>query len=431
MFRFLKGLVKGGEPPPALGIEDLPAWIGDEEGRVRSGLAAMVTDHRPGVLEAMDRMGEVLSGFDTASVHEAPHPKLAGVTERSLPLFLKAMRTSLSRDLPPDPEGFYTAAGEILKGCLSAFRGQGRYLASRYPDEMRVLRDGVDGIGREVNALTPEIARARERLGRLAGLRRSLGEYADAKRQAALGREEIRSLGGEAGGSRRALEELNRTLAEVEKGDEYRIYGAELLRIGGLEGERDEASRLFRAAAATAIHLIRKGEKIASRKKDREATRLLREAIGVLEGDLPLPEDALSRTIPPGLAALVSMAAVGDLVPKNREEIDLIGEPGGFVRRAAGLSERFRETSAGIASAREALLSLPALVKSRELERERQSLERQIARTDGRLGIVKEEVADHEGRMSVALDEVRTGVEALSGGSFVIREPAPAQEKAG
>ena len=106
-------------------------------------------------------MKEVLAGFDTSSMEKVTHRKLAGVTEKSLPLFLKAMGTSLSRDLPADPEGFYTATGEILKGCLSAFRGQGRYLASRFPVEMKTLRVDVDTIGREETSLPLSLPPAR------------------------------------------------------------------------------------------------------------------------------------------------------------------------------------------------------------------------------------------------------------------------------
>ncbi len=140
MFKFLKGFMKSADLPADIGIEDLPAWIEGEERVVRQDLAARVRAARAELLDARRQMEEVLSDFDTGSTKEAPHPKLAGVTERSLPLFLKAMGMSLSRDLPDDPEKFYTAAGEILKGCLSAFRGQGRYLVAAFPEEMKVLR---------------------------------------------------------------------------------------------------------------------------------------------------------------------------------------------------------------------------------------------------------------------------------------------------
>ncbi|MDD1664025.1 MAG: hypothetical protein LUQ32_01610, partial [Methanomicrobiales archaeon] len=357
MFRFLKGLVKGGggEPPAALGIDGLPAWMEDEEGRVRAGLAALIAGRRPVVLKARVRMEEVLSGFDAASMEEVSHRKLAGVTERSLPLFLRAMRASLSRDLPDDPEGFYTAAGEILKGCLSAFRGQGRYLASRFPEEMKVLRDGADTIGRELNAMTPEIAHARERLRGLTELRESLGDYRDAKRRVAVVQDEARSLEEGAARSRQSLDAVIHALAELERGVEYQECQREISRIRGLEEDRAETSRLYQGVAVTAVHLLKKGEKIAFRRKDRDAARVLHEAVGLLEGELPLPEDVASRVLPPAQMAVAALAAAGDITPKNREENDLLERPEGLLREITGLSTRFRDISVGIASAQDAL----------------------------------------------------------------------------
>jgi hypothetical protein len=428
MFRFLKGLGKAREPPPALGIDDIPAWIENEEVRVRDDLAMLVTVHRPVVLEARGHMEEVLSGFDAASMEEVSHRKLAGVTERSLPLFLKAMRMSLSRDLPDDPHEFYTATGEILKGCLSAFRGQGRYLGSRFPHEMKVLRDGVDTIGREVNALTPEIARARERLRGLSELRDSLRVYTDAKRRIAMGQAEIRSLGEEEAKSRGSLDAAIHALTELEGGKEFLECQGELDRIRHLEEDRAGTAREFRALSATALHLLKKGEKVVSRKKDRDAARVLREAIELLEEELPVPLDAVSGAIPPAQGALAALVASGDLAPKNREETDLIENPERLLRGITDLSQKFMETSAFIASAQDVLLSRPALARSRNLRKDRETLEKHVIQVLDRLELLKEEVADLEGRMHATLGQVKERIESLSGGSVRFRETGPGQQ---
>jgi predicted nucleic acid-binding Zn-ribbon protein len=423
MFRFLKGLVKAGEPPAILQIPDLPAWIEEEEKGARDGLEALVAGRRPVILRARDRAEEILSGFDPDIMEKVSHPKLAGVTERSLPLFLKAMRTSLSRDLPDDPEGFYTASGEILKGCLSAFRGQGRYLASRFPDEMKVLRDGVDTIGREVNALTPEVARARERLRGLADLRESLGGYAEAKRRAAAMRDEIRSLEDGVVTARKSLDFTAQALSELEKGREFRECEKELVRIQRLEEEARAAERTYRETAAPAIHLLKKGEKIAARKRDRDAARILHEAAVLMDRDLPLPEDPAASVIPSGQKALAAMVASGDLVLKNREEIDLMERPDHLLEALAGLSRRFREISAETGSAREALRTRPVLTKRLELKKEVEDLERQVTLAEGRLQHLREEVPDLEERMSASLEEVRGKAGALSGRPVGAGEP--------
>lgn len=421
MFRFLKGLGREKEAPPELGLADLPGWIGAEEEKVRDELATAVAGHRRAVLGAIDRLGDTLAGFDEARREDVSHAKLAGVTERSLPLFQKAMKTSLSRDLPPEPEAFYAAAGEILKGCLSAFRGQGRYLASRFPAEMKALREGVDTIGREVNALTPAISRARERLGRLAALRASLAAHGDAKDRAARGWEGIRALEGELAGSREALGGVTRDLAELRKSSGFREYEAQLAGIRKLGDDLGETTRTYHAEAAGAVHLMKKGEKVASRNQDRGGARAIREAVDLLERDPPLAGDDAPGVISRGLAALAAMAASGDLVPKTREEGDLVGSPATFVERLSGLSRKSAGISASIASARDSLLSLPAAKRKDELEREKERLEKDIASAAARLPILQGEVTGFENRMASALAEVRKGVDSLSGGSVKIR----------
>jgi len=421
MFRFLKGLGREKEAPPELGLADLPGWIGAEEEKVRGELATAVAGHRRAVLGAIDRLGDTLAEFDEARMEDVAHAKLAGVTERSLPLFQKAMKTSLSRDLPPEPEAFYAAAGEILKGCLSAFRGQGRYLASRFPAEMKALREGVDAIGREVNALTPAISRARDRLGRLAGLRASLAAYGGAKDRAARAGEEIRALEGELAGSRKALGGVTHDLADLEGSSDFREYEAELGRIRGMGEELGDLTRRYRAGAAGAVHLLKKGEKVASRNQDRVAVRAIREAVDLLEMDPPLAGEDAQGVISRGLAALATMAASGDLVPKTREEGDLAGSPATFVERLSGLSRKSAGISGSIASARDSLLSLPAVKRKDELERERERLEKDITSAEARLPILRGDVTDLENRITGALGEVRKGVDTLSGGSVKIR----------
>jgi hypothetical protein len=425
MFRFLKDLLKADKAPADLGLGDLPAWIDREEEKVRQDLASRVGAARAVLGDARRQMEEVLSDFDADSVEEVPHPKLAGVTERSLPLFLKAMKASLTRDLPSDPEDFYSAAGEILKGCLSAFRGQGRYLASRFPEEMKVLRDGVDTMGREVNALTPEISRARNRLLGLAELRESVRIYGDAKKRAAAGLEEVGSLEEEMRASGVSLEGMKHALADLVKGEEYQAGQEELSRIRRREGDRDEAARAYRAAAATAAHLFRKGEKIVSRKKDRDAVRILREAIDLLGRDLPLPKDSASRIITPAQKVLATLVASGDLTPKNREEIDLIQNPERLVQGLTEISRKFHTISGEIASAQGAMLSRHALVKSRDLTMEMEDLAKRIAQAKNRLELARKEVQDLEARMKISLDEVRKRVDGLSGKRTQIREPDP------
>jgi hypothetical protein len=418
MFRFLKGLGKREELPAGLGVDDLSAWIDTEEARVRADLSGRAAGHRQVLLGARSRMEEILSGFDTTAREETAGTKLAGVTERSLPLFLRAMATSLSRELPEDPEGFYTAAGEVLKGCLSAFRGQGRYLASRFPGEMKALRDGIDAMGREVNAMTPEIARVRERLRELSVLRGSLNHYEDEKKRLVMTLDRIHGLEDEEARSRSSLEAALQALADLEKGEEFRAYEGELSRIRALEDARSEAERRFRALAATATHLLTKGGKIASRKRDRDAARSLEEAGDLLVAGLPVPEEGASRVLPPAQRALTALVTSGDLTPKNRDEIDLLEKPDQLLVRLTDLSRKFQEITGEIGHAQDALRALPVSGRRTGLVAEVEDLKSKIARAGNLLVQARRDARDLDGRLGASLEEIRRKAEALSGRPF-------------
>jgi hypothetical protein len=277
-------------------------------------------------------------------------------------------------------------------------------------------------MGREVNALTPGIARARERLRGLAELRESLAHYSDAKKRAAFGQEEIRSLEEEVRTSGAFLEHVNRALADLETGGDYLACQGELSRIKSLEGDRNEATRLYHAAAATGAHLFRKGEKVASRKKDREAMRILHDAIEFMARDLPIPKDTASRILPPAQKVIAAMVASGDLTLKNKEEIDILQVPGRLLQGITETSRRFQGISGEISSAEAAVLSHPAIAKSRNLKREREELEKRITLAKDRLELVRKEALDLSGQVNASLDEVRQRVEELSGKPIQVRD---------
>jgi hypothetical protein len=85
------------------------------------------------------------------------------------------------------------------------------------------------------------------------------------------------------------------------------------------------------------------------------------------------------------------------------------------VERVTGFSRRFRELSAGIASAQEALSSRPVLAKSRELKRQAGELENRIARAAERTEEVKATAAGQRVRMQASLLDIQKKVDLLAG----------------
>ena len=90
------------------------------------------------------------------------HPKLEKVVEKSLPLYKKSIMSALTRQFPENPDDFYIAVTECLKGCVKSSAGPGRYLIGVFPEEMKSIRAAIDQVGREINSLNPVIAETRK-----------------------------------------------------------------------------------------------------------------------------------------------------------------------------------------------------------------------------------------------------------------------------
>ena len=92
------------------------------------------------------------------------------------------MNTSLAKEMPDDPEAFYAAAVECVKGCLNAVRGQGRYLMVAFPEEMKDIKAGVDAIGHEINVMTRAISRFKEESSHIETSRSAFMALSDAEK---------------------------------------------------------------------------------------------------------------------------------------------------------------------------------------------------------------------------------------------------------
>ena len=71
--------------------------------------------------------------------------------------------SALNRQYPENPDDFYIAVTECLKGCIKSSAGPGRYLMGVFPEEMKAIRVSIDQVGREINSLNPVIAETRKK----------------------------------------------------------------------------------------------------------------------------------------------------------------------------------------------------------------------------------------------------------------------------
>ena len=144
MYKFIKNFLKPKEPEKlCLVFDAIPAWLDEREKTSRVLLETETKVPIQNIRNATAQLQHIVNSIADAEHDPAIHPKLKSIAKNSLPLFVKAMNASLSKDLPDDIEGFYSAAVECVKGCLNSTRGQGRYLQVSIPrrDESSQNRD--------------------------------------------------------------------------------------------------------------------------------------------------------------------------------------------------------------------------------------------------------------------------------------------------
>jgi hypothetical protein len=115
MYKFIKDLLKQKEPEKfTLAFDAIPAWLDEREKTSRAFLETETDIPIQNIRNAIAQLQHIVNGIADAEHDPAIHPKLKSIAKNSLPLFVKAMNASLSKELPEDIEGFYSAAAECV-----------------------------------------------------------------------------------------------------------------------------------------------------------------------------------------------------------------------------------------------------------------------------------------------------------------------------
>jgi hypothetical protein len=376
MYKFLKDILKKKEPEHVtLTFDAIPAWLDDHEKGLRTRLLQETDNPVRNIRNATARLQHIVDGIAEAEHDPAIHPKLKTIARNSLPLFVKAMKASLAKDLPEDIEEFYSAVVESVKGCLNSTRGQGRYLQVVFPKEMASVKTGIDIIGHEINALTTSLTSYRKQ--------KTLSEEARSLYNALL---DIRIDSG------KALEKDHRIAARIaeitsrietlknELGDLSADAGMDEITktrstLEGMEKKQEELTRAYTTLSMTASHVFRKAEKIATKQRHPAEVSTLLHAVELLsDHDVPDPEDldsALARACP----IAERMIAAGEITVKNKEERGIFSDTAQFRRDIRTTCTAVKVQEHESRTIQESLSSHPVLVKMNALEREKTQLE--------------------------------------------------------
>lgn len=383
MFRQLRDLFKRTEPAEEklkLSFADLPAWLDAREEEINAGLSDATAPSREAISGTLDNLSEVIARMETAGGEEGVHPRLRDISKKALPQFTKSMSQILSREPSGDPEAFYTTAAEILKSALKAMKGQGKYLSSLYPDEMKEVRTAVRDLGREINTMTEAVGRARAD-------RQQVNDVRELHESLTRAREEYVTASGQAQDYGTALEDLNgkirkaeEDLAALKQRPDYARQQEIEEGIRELNAVDEEAGKQAASLRTPAIHLFRKAEKVAGKAGEDATAKAIGQVLDAYTAPLPEDEDTLVSLTESVMPATLAMIRQGNLALKNQEEISLFSDPDTLPSGIRQVMRRQREAREQRAALEETRAALPSVIDEQrlvaalaELQREREA----------------------------------------------------------
>jgi len=400
MFRQLKEMFrKEEEAPLALASGEIPGWLTAEHAKVREKEKDHVDQSRKNILGSIEKLRELVEFLGSAGREGGVHPKLEKVVEKSLPLYKKAINSALTRQFPENPDDFYIAATECLKGCLKSSAGPGRYLMGVFPEEMKAIRAAIDQVGREINSMNPVIAESRSKGEELNKIRQvhesylhTCEELSEAEKQDLLLTERSLVLQGEIEVIRGEINRLNqdprmKQLAELHVEEKQ------------LKEELERAHGEYSQLGAMLVHVLKRAEKVALKDHNvalAKKTRTLADLLSKSE----IPEiSILCQELSDILPELIVMVTHGDISLKNKEEHQYFSNPSLLPGRLQEIYCRIERTGSQLEAVRRK-------IGGSSFIHERESLDRSYHAKTGELAEAERSRTALNGRITAMNNEI-------------------------
>jgi predicted nucleic acid-binding Zn-ribbon protein len=376
MFKFLKNTFKSEESGVfSIPCQELPGWLDGREQQLREDLASRTADARNRIVSARERLLALVDSLSAAGQQEAHHPKLGQVTKNTLPLFEKAMHSACSRKLPEEPEEFYKAVAESLKGCISSLKGQGRYIQGVYPTETYRMRLIIDEIGKEVNSITPVIAEIRDKRAVIREMRLL---HTDLLRIHAIAADTGKT-GAVISGRITSLEEDLTTVRAEQAGMEASSSSGDVAgirrQVEDAGSRLDEAARDLAGVINVILHVFRKAEKMAGRRQDTALTKSLKSSVSVIERYESAGGEEVIGAVTASLPRVLEMIGSGDIALKNKEEKAVFAGASQVISSISSGFERYQQSLDTFQTLNESIAAHPHTRRQKEIEHRLRHLE--------------------------------------------------------
>ena len=426
MYKFIKDLLKQKEPEKfTLAFDAIPAWLDEREKTSRASLETETDVPIQNIRNATAQLQHIVNGIADAEHDPAIHPKLKSIAKNSLPLFVKAMNASLSKELPEDIEEFYSAAVECVKGCLNSTRGQGRYLQAVFPEEMKAVKNGIDAIGREMNAITALLTMYRKQKALLNTIRTLHDALLDIRIDSEKSLDKDKRITTRITEITHRITCIEQELKDLTSDASLKEVNEKKSALDKMEKKRDELTRTYTTLSMTAAHVFRKAEKIATRQRHATEIPILRQIVDLLsDHTAPYTKDLVSAlTI--AFPVTQRMIDAGEIVLKNKEERAIFSDTGRFCTEMCAICTDIITQELACKSVQDSLSSHPVLVRMNSLEREKTQLEYMLGKEHQSRKDLAEWSEKTQGRIPALTEELHKKIEEIVGGSVQLQTDNP------
>jgi len=431
MYKFIKDLLKQKEPEKwTLAFDAIPAWLDEREKTSRASLETETDVPVQNIRNATAQLQHIVNGIADAEHDPAIHPKLKSIAKNSLPLFVKAMNASLSKELPEDIEGFYSAAVECVKGCLNSTRGQGRYLQVVFPEEMKAVKNGIDAIGREMNAITTLLTTYRKQKALMNAIRTLHDALLDIRIDSEKSLEKDKRITTRITEITHRITCIEKELMDLSSDAGMKEVEEKKSALGEMEKKRDERIRTYTALSMTAAHVFRKAEKIATKQRHATEISTLRHTVDLLSYHTAPDTKDLASALTTACPVAQRMIDAGEIVLKNKEERAIFSDTGRFCTEMCAITKDILTQELACKSAQDSLSSHPVLMMMNSLEREKTQLEYMLGKEHQSRKDLAEWSEKTQGRIPALTEELHKKIDEIGGGSVQLQldDPIPMRE---
>jgi hypothetical protein len=376
MFDFIKKIIKPKEELKriSLGFDAIPGLLEERQKAAKDHLLLESEETARAIRNGIAQLQHIVNSIDGAQHDPALHPKLISIAKNSLPQFLKAMNTSLARELPNDTEEFYSAAVECVKGCLNSTRGQGRYLTAVFPDEMKGVKEGIDAIGHEINTLTTVLSAYHTETARIMQVRQEYQALCDIQEDLYRSAEKESRISMRIQDISARLAAADTELESLKKPETMQEIASLQSSCKDMEKKRDDLARTYASLSMTASHVLRKAGKMAVKQKHNEEVLLIHAATALLS-DHTLPDPtALTSALASVCPIVIRMIEQGEISIKNREERALFSDPERFYTGIGSACSDLKRSEEECSSSQKTISTHPIIMAIGSLEREKAQL---------------------------------------------------------